>query len=580
MWIKERNTVESSVILRELAVKCGELGGPVSKRLAAIAIVDLSLLHKESLDYQGVHSDIDVQDAMYASQILALVQKSRFIEPEKELDLDLVAAKRFVQSERNCLETNRRLSRIAAHPQYCALGIESLMFMAQRKIARVLGTLPPLEKLDFSFGPGANTNVKSSQACPRVKLGAALECSSDMSPTVGKFLEETPAWLELHNTALDITHDVESADTFIVNVNIVPGKLTFVPKNAKTNRSIVIEPIVNSIFQKGVGSYIKRRLKRFNIDLSDQERNQNMAREGSESGNYATLDLSMASDCISKELVWSLLPFEWAQFLSELRTGEVTLPKSITPDICISEQMEAYMQPDSTYSLQKFSSMGNGFTFELESLIFYGLCSAVCELASIDITEIGVYGDDLIVPTSIHGTVTELLNHCGFSLNTDKSFWQGPFRESCGADYFKGFDIRPFFQKTRISDQSLFVMHNWFVRHSEFELAEIAKSFVHPTTLLYGPDGFGDGHLIGSHQLRYNRNISRDGWGGGYFDSYCLKPKKFKKPQAGDKILPVYSVYVRSGKDSPTDPDTVRGSVGYRRISIYTLGSSIFSRKD
>lgn len=572
-WVEERTPEESLVILRTLADQCAILGGPVAKQLNYLAQTDYQSLMDRSLQFLEEHSMIDVQDAIYGNQILALFQKSQFLQFRPGWDPEQEAAKRFARSERMCLETNRRLRASASAPQIMGHGIAGMLHVAQQKIADILGVCPNLDKLPFAFGPGANTNVKGSRANPRAKLSVPLECSSNMSPTVGDLLSEVPHWAA--------SHAIEQTDaSFIVNVTVVPGKVIFVPKNAKTARSIVVEPLLNSFFQKGLGSYIRDRLKRFDIDLRDQTRNQQLACRGSIDGSLATCDLSMASDCLSRELVWSLLPFDWSNLLDQLRSGEVVLPKNLDQIIIDDNGLTELMTPNSPYWLQKFSSMGNGFTFELESLIFYGLCYAACKHTNSNVQDIGVYGDDLIVPVNAYDALTQLLSYCGFSLNSEKSFGTGRFRESCGADYLDGFDIRPYYQKQLISDRTLYSMHNWFVRHGERELACICLQFINKEQALFGPDGFGDGHLIGTHSLRHARNIVRAQWGGGYFDTYVLRPRSFKGLMAGDALLPTYSVYTRSGEESPTDPFRVRGSCGYAKVSIYTLGSSIFSRKD
>jgi len=573
-WIKERNARESLVILRALSEKCSELGGPVSRMLNAYAQHDFTILMSYELDYSIFEHNfgVDVTDAIYARQILALFQKSQFLKLSETWDKSYSAAKRFAEAEAKCRDTNKRFKQCASDPSKRGSDVSSVLYIAQRKIAAVLGLVPVLDEFSFAFGPGANTNVKSSHANPRIKLGVPLECSANLSPTVGEFLSETPHWAALHDLGLE-------EETFVVNVSVVPGKVIFVPKNAKTDRSISIEPILNGFFQKGVGSYLRDRLLRSGIDLRDQSRNQDLAYEGSISGELATIDLSMASDCLSNELVWNLLPYDWANLLDSLRTSRVNLPPVISESMLEEFGLSQPIGSTRAYELQKFSSMGNGYTFELESLIFYAICYATCTYLQIDVSKVGVYGDDLIVPTGAADLLVMVLDHCGFSTNKEKSFVSGPFRESCGADYLRGFDIRPFYHKTLISDRNLFTMHNWFLRHGEFELAQIAKSFVHPHLALYGPDGFGDGHLIGSHELRVNRTSKRSGWGGGYFDTYVLKAMSYNKPSPGDAVLPVYSVYTRSGEINPTDPDIIRGSSGYAKVSIYTLGRSIFSRK-
>nr|QDH88333.1 MAG: hypothetical protein H4Bulk474689_000001 [Leviviridae sp.] len=97
--------------------------------------------------------------------------------------------------------------------------------------------------------------------------------------------------------------------------------------------------------------------------------------------------------------------------------------------------------------------MGNGFTFELESLIFWALCSSVVSHLGGSESDVAVYGDDIVVPVDCVDECVRLLEFCGFTLNMDKSFWRGSFRESCGMHYFKGHDVTPLYVKDRVDDQ-------------------------------------------------------------------------------------------------------------------------------
>jgi hypothetical protein len=90
----------------------------------------------------------------------------------------------------------------------------------------------------------------------------------------------------------------------------------------------------------------------------------------------------------------------------------------------------------------KFSSMGNGCTFGLESLIFAAAARAVGS------RDFCVYGDDIIIETELYEPLVTLLSALGFTTNSEKSFNQGPFRESCGVDAYLGTDITPFYVRT------------------------------------------------------------------------------------------------------------------------------------
>jgi len=568
MWIQKRRPSVSLEILRDLSRLCKSLGGDLSTQLNQLVEENrLKELVEFHFDYSALSLLTNEQDIRYARQIQALFSKNESI--DLGIDRDYVALGKFANSERDCFQTNRTLQYHRRKPSYRDSDVSSILHGASRKIGSILGAVPELEDVQFSFGPGANTNVKGAQACPRVKLSAALECSHELSPYVPEFLEETPAWTASHS----LTPSTPERDAWVVNVKVVPGKLVFVPKDSKSSRSIIVEPLLNSFFQKGFGGYIRNRLLSVGVDLRDQTRNQSLAFEGSVSGNLATIDLSSASDCICSEIVWELLPYDWADVLSKLRTRHIKLPTG--SESC---GLPVECREDGSYPLEKFSSMGNGFTFELESLIFYGLAYAVCRHLHLSTQSVSVYGDDIIVPTRAFSLMEKTLSYCGFKFNQLKSFSEGPFRESCGADFYKGFDIRPFYVREGVSDRTLFLMHNWFLRRGECELATLVKARCTQSLIIYGPDGYGDGHLIGSHLLRRGRKVIRSGWEGGYFDTYSLRPCSFSKLMSGDCVLPVYSVYTRSGKDDPTDPNVVRGSRGYAKVSIYTLSGFVFRR--
>jgi hypothetical protein len=88
--------------------------------------------------------------------------------------------------------------------------------------------------------------------------------------------------------------------------------------------------------------------------------------------------------------------------------------------------------------------MGNGFTFELESLLFYTIVRAVAYFTGTP-GVVSVYGDDIICPQEITSLVIWALEYFGFQVNTEKSCIDGPYRESCGGHYRNGYDITPFY---------------------------------------------------------------------------------------------------------------------------------------
>lgn len=199
------------------------------------------------------------------------------------------------------------------------------------------------------------------------------------------------------------------------------NRVEFVPKSWKTERTIACEPDGNIPLQLAFDSYVKRRLRRVGINLRDQTRNQEMAREGSLTGALATVDLSQASDTLSYNVVAALFPYEWFDYLRSIR----------------SQYYEVYRGNRQAY--HKFSSMGNGATFTIETLVFAAACRAVGSRTY------AVYGDDIVIETELVSELTDLLALLGFIPNTEKTFCTGFFRESCGKYWCRGVDVTPKF---------------------------------------------------------------------------------------------------------------------------------------
>jgi hypothetical protein len=344
------------------------------------------------------------------------------------LDLEAEAMKKFTTSEAVCKRTNERFK--SGRATGFTEPIEHVLHIARRKIARMLGVYS-FDKISpgFGWGPGATNDVSRRAAFVDTKMcQLPISVTPRAFPYLGRVLHEDLHWT---SAILDVNVDDvvgpfswlrDKVFSFTEACNI-----TTVTKNAKTHRVIAIESRASAFLQKGVGSYFRKRLKYEGIDLDDQSANQRGACEALRAG-LATLDLRAASDTVSLEVVFDLLPIEWAIVLDDLRSREAVLPNG------------------ETIRLEKFSSMGNGFTFELETLIFYALSFAVQQYTQ-KVGPLLVYGDDIIVPKKMAKPLINILGFCGFSINTEKSYITGLFFESCGRHYFDGVDVTPCYQK-------------------------------------------------------------------------------------------------------------------------------------
>ena len=226
----------------------------------------------------------------------------------------------------------------------------------------------------------------------------------------------------------------------------LPVRVVSVPKTLKSPRIIAIEPVHMQYVQQGYLEFLTKELETRgltagHVNFTDQSINQRFAKMGSVDGSIATLDLSEASDRVSAKLAWRML-----RTCPTLRAGLFASrsSKAITPDGRIRV-------------LRKFASMGSAVCFPVESMYFFtAVISAMHyndgkrpSVRSVEryAKQVYVYGDDLIVPVDYAACVCEWFQTIGLKVNTNKSFWTGKFRESCGGDYYDGVDVKPIYYR-------------------------------------------------------------------------------------------------------------------------------------
>ncbi len=362
------------------------------------------------------------------NQLSAVIRKYPFPPGSVSYKPREKALSTFLLAERKCQLVNRRFSCF----EKLRSPHEQALSGARSWIGYVLGVLPLSQIYDLcDFGPGASIGIhgnatnsarkflaKSWSVTPSAFYYARAACGRDNY--IWEALTCQPG-TPYYRVDLDFFNESFSKRASMINNN----KISFVPKTVKTERTIAVEPLLNGYVQKGTDLLMRKRLKRVGIDLSDQTHNQWMARDGSleVTDPYVTIDLSSASDSISIGLCRYMLPDDWYSFLNATRS-------------------KSYSLDGVEHTYHKFVTMGNGFCFPLETLLFASLCN-VAYTESHRNPDYSVYGDDIIVRQSVAPRVLELLKVCGFTANPNKTFLQGPFRESCGADWFEGEDVRP-----------------------------------------------------------------------------------------------------------------------------------------
>jgi hypothetical protein len=454
-----------TTVLTSLCKECGSLFA--LKALTLLRYKEYSQLVNLPLD-PGLYTES--VSYLADAQIIAVIKKFPFWpscgDPREK------AIRKFIDAEVKCAQTNNRF-----REWDLSSSTQEVLHRAQRLLARMLGTVPTLDQLPFGFGPGSSFSVTKKTSAYH-KMSSNIDCTLGSLGLGIELLNTSPGWVK--SFGLCTTDESGILD----QISVIQGsRLTFVPKDARADRPICVEPLLNGVIQKSYGSHIRDRLRKSKwVDIKNaQHLHKKLARQASIDGKSATIDLSSASDTISYNFVMDMLPWPWFQKLSASRS-----PK--------------YTYENNWYEFQKFSSMGNGYTFELETALFLALAKACCQVME-DSGVVSCYGDDLIVPTAVAPLLIKVLEECGFDTNLEKSFTSGPFRESCGGDYFHGDDVRPFYLKDALSPRIITLwLNHWErtgIRHlfpkTRQRLLKVLKGV---RACNYGPDIGTDGHLV------------------------------------------------------------------------------------
>lgn len=192
-------------------------------------------------------------------------------------------------------------------------------------------------------------------------------------------------------------------------------KLVEVPKDSRGNRVISCEPVAMQYLQQGLMTYLMDRVPRVTrgcVEFVNQEVHASKI-AGPEGWKYATIDLSDASDMVSRRLVWNIFPDDWRELLFQLRT-----PFTYDPS-----------HPEHLIPLRAFAPMGSGLCFPIEALCFFAAIRLVTD------QKCSVYGDDLVVPQRCAPDIMGALQRMGLVPNVAKTCVFSRFRETCGMDY-------------------------------------------------------------------------------------------------------------------------------------------------
>lgn len=256
--------------------------------------------------------------------------------------------------------------------------------------------------------------------------GAAYNAGRSFASKLTAFSQDNPNILDQHYPLMGFHNFVPKTDKQEYSC-----KLEAVPKSYKTPRIIAMEPATRQFYMQAIRLAIEDALIRNHydqyFDVHDQSGNRNECFSGSISGDYSTVDLTSASDSLSRALVWRLFPGDLFTQMYTYLSKYVVLPSG------------------ESRIIHMFSTSGSALTFCVEAIVFLSILLLANDLYRLHtgITPLKpkIFGDDAVVDTRVFQTFCDLLTELGFTVNISKSFnGDTGYRESCGVEYSHGLD--------------------------------------------------------------------------------------------------------------------------------------------
>ncbi len=348
--------------------------------------------------------------------------------PKSASLLDLKAKKGFIENDQKCMEFNP-----SPH-------ILSSITQAKSYILSSLRGETETMDMGFRHGPGA----VQEKLTPNRKWSAVVDCLFNETFDTFQF--------GLSDFGVDMLSTTSHSNRAKRPVTFEQAssrisRLISVPKNSTSRRTITVEPVLMQFLQQGLLSSLLQGLDKCpimsnSVDVTNQSKNQQLALEGSLHDNWATIDLKSASDLISVKLVkivFGSLPHFYEAMMAA-RSSHFTVDG---------------MKPTTTYVMEKYAGMGNATCFPVMSITIALICiCAILDASNQKVTRenmlratrhVQVYGDDIVIRREYAHQACTWLSECGLIINTEKSYLEGNFKESCGSDCFKGVNIAPLY---------------------------------------------------------------------------------------------------------------------------------------
>lgn len=441
-------------------------------------------------------SDYSDMDIYFERNLFKKVSPENYEYPATIVD---ETYKKFHDANMVCKMVNENFHLYLSNPV-----VASLLFQWRRCVYAFLGGInPSLSTIELTNGATSSTK-KGALPTDRVER-AEVSSRLNNSP----LFRFSPWKRILTESSFRFGPLVDGVQVCIPSLRVVKQSYTtcdvtvgrLVPKTFSTARVVWPEPAINASHQRSLGLQMARAINRTHLSTdSAKEKHQSLACRGSSTDpDIVTSDWTSASDLIPWELSKFLAPPRWAVAMDLFRSHSVEYPVK-----GLVGQFPCYMT----------ATMGNGFCWEWETIVFFTFLQALSIENNLDIPigDLHAFGDDTIYPSRLHPFVVKFSKIFGFDMNLNKSFSSGPFRESCGGDYLNGKSIRPIFCKSVLNTTvEKYRLYNEIVKaygekpeSSYFQkVLSCILEDIPEKERLFGPLEYGDQVLYSTDSSRY-----------------------------------------------------------------------------
>lgn len=315
---------------------------------------------------------------------------------------------------------------------YCPEIVANLQSVLNEKMSSF-----ELKPLDFNISNGATADSANGDLFDKINK---IEMPKDIHDTLEK--KDLYTFNSWH---LFPVSDKTSRDYQCV--------LQWVKKTYKALRLIAKQPLELMVGQQAIMTQLYEFIEhdpyyRKRVPLNNSEVSRELCLKTSLTGEFATVDMSAASDTIHQDLI-KAFPTDIQEMLELFRCKSYVISDRDAEKINRHCEAHKLTSPLLTEAGQfhkifvMFAPMGSATTFPVLSLLMAAACELACRWSQTE-NDFVVFGDDIIIRQTALIDLYRILDMMGFTVNRDKSFaGLSRFRESCGMDAYRGVDVTP-----------------------------------------------------------------------------------------------------------------------------------------